>query len=309
MLFPFRHLESIEEMVSVIITCYNYGKYLANCVESALRQSHRDIEIIVINDGSTDNSDEVMQGYLTDPRIRYIKQNNAGQANAKNTGIHSARGDLIAFLDADDCWDDTKLEKQLVLFDDPAVGVVFSRARFVDEQGKPLKFQLTGEYLTPRAGMVTPYLVFDNFIPFSSSVVRKQCLARVGQFDESLKMGIDWDLWLRISIYYAFAFVDEPLLVYRLGHSGQMSKNLEERQRCSDRIIGKFLKKHPNAASSQTVRDALIYTYGSRAYYYSAGDIRLALRYYVKSLMLRPLSPDIHLGVRIFANFLLSKSR
>ncbi len=270
-------------MVSVIITCYNYGKYLAGCLESVLCQTYRDFEIVIVNDGSTDNTDKVMQKYLPEPKIRYIKQKNSGQANAKNTGIRNAKGDFLAFLDADDLWDSTKLEKQIPYFADPSVGVVYSVAGYIDEDGHSQNFTL-GKYLAPRSGNVTSYLYFDNFVPFSSAMVRKECLEKFGSFDESIKMGIDWDLWLRLSVRYKFAYVDEALLLYRVGHSGQMSKNLEERQRCSDRIMIKFVQGHPNMLPESTIQKAMAYTNRNRGYYYRHIDIRRSNRLYLEAI-------------------------
>ncbi|MFT5728839.1 MAG: glycosyltransferase involved in cell wall biosynthesis [Desulforhopalus sp.] len=274
----------MKPQVSVVITCYNYGKYLAGCVESVLCQTYQNIEIIIIDDGSTDNSNEVVQEYLSNPLIKYIRQENAGQANAKNAGIQAATGDFIAFLDADDLWESTKLEKQMPMFSETTVGVVYSRARFIDEEGRGLDLKVEGKYLKPRSGRVTEFLFFDNFVPFSSAVLRRECVEKVGEFDESLLMGIDWDLWLRISTRYLFVQVDEPLLIYRVGHPGQMSKNVEERQRCSDRIMMKFMRDHPDVLSKRAIRSAQAYTYRNRAGYFSNSDIKRSNEYYLLSL-------------------------
>jgi glycosyltransferase involved in cell wall biosynthesis len=286
-------------MLSVIITCYNYSKYLVGCVESALRQTHRDIEVIIVNDGSTDDTDDVVRRFLFDPRIRYIKQNNAGQASAKNTGIRQATGELLAFLDADDLWESSKLEKQVPLFSDPAVGVVYSRARYIDEGGREAPFELSGKYLKPRSGHVTENLFMDNFVPFSSSVARRHCLEEFGGFDESLKMGIDWDLWLRLSTKYKFAYVDQPLLLYRLGHSGQMSRNAEERQRCSDRIMRNFLERFPGVIPPFLQREALAYTYCNRGYYFSGFDRSTSNRMYLMALRYKPFGVCAYRGLTV----------
>lgn len=270
--------------VSVVITCYNYGKYLKGCLESVLSQTFTDLEIIVVNDGSTDNTDEVMEKFKTNNNIRYVKQPNSGQANAKNTGIKNASGNFIAFLDADDAWEEDKLTKQMPLFSNDAVGVVYSHARYIDEQGQPLDFKLSGKYLLPRSGIVTNYLLFDNFVPFSSSIVRRVCLERCGTFDESYKMGIDWDLWLRISIAYEFDFVDEPLLIYRLGHVGQMSKNTQVRQQCTDRIMNNFVLINQGLVSNIIVRKAYAFTYCNRGEYYRIINPKESNRYYLKAI-------------------------
>ncbi len=274
--------------ISVVITCYNYARYLAGCLDSVLNQTFQDFEVIVVNDGSTDNTDEVISSYIKDPRIIYIKQKNAGQANAKNTGIQNSNGEFIAFLDADDLWDATKLEKQVPLFGNIRVGVVYSKAKYIDGDGNLLDFKIEGKYLQPRNGSVTEFLIFDNFIPFSSSVIRRECIEKLGMFNESIQMGIDWDLWLRISVYYLFLFIDEPLLLYRLGHTGQMSKNLEVRRECSDEIMTKFLEQNPGALTNKTIRDAMVYTYLNRGYYYRSQNIVTSLKYYLKAIRTNP---------------------
>jgi len=285
------------EKCSVIITCYNYAKYLPDCIESVLRQSITNFEIIIVNDGSTDNTDEVIRPFLDNVKIKYIRQANAGQANAKNTGISHSDGEFIAFLDADDLWETTKLQKQMPLFINSQVGVVYSKARYIDEDGKALSIELKSNYLKPHAGEVTRDLFFDNFIPFSSSIVRRECIERVGGFDETLKMGIDWDLWLRISVHYLFQFVDEPLLIYRVGHTGQMSKDLESRQACSDRIMVKFLVQNPGALTDKTIRDAYVYTYLNRGYYFRSQDIRTSLKYYIKAIVSNPIHLEAWKGL------------
>jgi glycosyltransferase involved in cell wall biosynthesis len=277
-----------KPVCSVVVTCYNYARFLPICLESVLKQTYQHFEIIVVNDGSTDNTDEVIDPYIKDPRIHYIKQQNAGQANAKNKGIQKAKGEFIAFLDADDFWGKTKLEKQISQFHEPQVGVVYSAVRYIDEQGNEVPFLHESTYLTPRSGKVTEFLFFDNFIPFSSSVVRRECFERVGVFDESVKMGIDWDLWLRLSVNYNFQFVDLPLLFYRQGHAGQMSQNLELRHVCSDRIMDKFLIQNPGILTDEIILKAKVYTYLNRGYYYRSKNVITSLEYYLKAIRSNP---------------------
>lgn len=284
--------------VSVVVTCYNYGKYLKGCLESILSQSFTDLEIIVVNDGSTDDTDEVIGKFQGMDNIKYIKQVNSGQAKAKNAGIQHASGDFIAFLDADDAWEEDKLTKQIPLFSKEAVGVVYSRARYIDEQGRTLEdFKLVGKYLVPKSGNVTNYLLLDNFVPFSSSIVRRNCLERCGTFDESLKMGIDWDLWLRISTAYEFDFVDEPLLIYRIGHAGQMSKNLEIRQQCADRIMSNFLKMNQGLISPWIIRKAYSFTYCNRGEYYRTIDRKKSSRYFIRAIWQNPGEMSAYKGI------------
>ena len=276
--------------VSVVITCYNYGLYLTGAIDSVLHQTCNNFEILIIDDGSTDNSAKIAQKYTTDPRVHYFRQDNGGQAKAKNAGIRYSAGELIAFLDADDRWAPNKLQKQVALFQDPLVGVVFSRAKYIDKDGEEIPYNSTGRWFTPKRGKVTEALFIDNFVPFSSSIVRKECLDRFGTFDETLKMGIDWDLWLRISTGYHFDFVDEPLLEYRLGHSGQMSKNMEERQRCSDRIMKGFLENYPEALNSKNVREAYYYTFCNRGSYWRHINKEKSYGFLIKAIQAKPFN-------------------
>ena len=268
--------------VSVIVTCYNYGHYLAGCLDSILAQTFEDFEVIVVDDGSTDDTPHQIQLYLTrKDRIRYIRTTNEGQASAKNTGIRNACGEFVAFLDADDLWHSEKLKKQLVLFEDKSIGVVFSRMEFINEEGRTIVSQEPSGYLRPRSSQVTDHLLFDNFVPFSSSMVRRELLENYGGFDETLAMGIDWDLWLRLSLHCQFAYVDEPLLRYRVGHAGQMSKKLEVRQKCSDLIFKRFVDGNKERLKPDIVKKAISYTHCSRGYYFRKAKPLVSLRHYL----------------------------
>lgn len=283
--------------ITVVVTCFNYGHYLEGCLRSVLDQTYQNFEIIVIDDGSTDKTPAVMKKFSILPKFRYLRQENKGQAHAKNLGIHHARGLYVAFLDADDYWEKNKLEKQMPLFEPEPVGVVYSRVRYVDEIGKEVVFELKGKYLNPRRGRVTDFLFLDNFIPFSSSIVRRKCFDEFGIFDESLRMGIDWDLWLRISTGHKFDFVDEKLINYRIGHSGQMSRNDEERQRCSDRIMAKFLSKYQGVVSKDTITKAMAFTYCNRGEYYRKINRWSSTCYFIKALKMNFFDIAAHKGL------------
>ena len=271
----------ISNQISVVVTCYNYGSYLKGCIDSVLNQTIKPFEIIVVDDGSTDNTSEVIISYISNPLVKYIRTTNAGQASAKNTGIRNACGEFVAFLDADDLWHPEKLKKQLDLFEDRSIGVVFSRMEFIDEEGGAIVSPEPSGYLTPQSGRVTDHLLFDNFVPFSSSMVRRECLENYGGFDESLAMGIDWDLWLRLSLHCQFAYVNESLLLYRVGHAGQMSKKLEVRQKCSDLIFKRFVDDNKDRLNPDVVKKAISYTHCSRGYYFRKANPLLSLRHYL----------------------------
>jgi glycosyltransferase involved in cell wall biosynthesis len=203
-------------IVSVIIPTYNYAQYLPDAIDSVLNQTYKDFEIIVVDDGSTDNTSDVILQYLSNPCLRYIRKENGGQASAKNRGIIESKGEFIAFLDADDIWFSNKLELQLQLFGkNPHTGVVYSRRIYIDPSGKPLR---TNQPKLHR-GSILNKLYVTNFVCFSSSIVRRVCFQRLGLFDEKLRFSEDYDFWIRVASSYRFEFVDLPLIYYRTGHS------------------------------------------------------------------------------------------
>jgi hypothetical protein len=175
--------------------------------------------------------------------------------------------------------------------------VVYSRAQLIDETGVPHPLNFSGKYLTPRSGMVSRWLIFDNFVWFSSAIVRKECLEGFGSFDETLRMGIDWDLWLRIATRYEFDFVDEPLLLYRVGHTGQMSKNIEVRLKCSDRIMEKFIQNHPGMVDEGTIREAYFYTFCNRGNHYRLIDKKKSYSFFFKAIRTVPFRKEAYKGL------------
>src|SRR5688572_6318984 len=225
-------------LVSVVIATYNMARFLPLALRSALGQSYENIEVLVIDDGSQDDTRAVMEPFRSDRRVRYVFRQNGGQASAKNHGIRQAQGEYVAFLDADDMWVPDKLERQMPLFlRSPAVGIVYSRFGYIDEAGRDLRIEDCELF----RGRVSGALLIRNFIGFGTSVVRKECFDRLGGFDESIGMGIDYDLWLRYSTQYEFDYVDRPLLRYR-EWLGQMSKNWRVRYLNGIAIMNSFLR-------------------------------------------------------------------
>ena len=199
--------------VSVIIATYNYGSYLPAALDSVLAQTFTDWEAIIVDDASTDNTSEVVRPYLSDARVRYHRTDHLGAAGARNVAIGLARGSFLAILDADDRWLPGKLARQMGLFrDNPELGVVYTRRLIADEQGHVLR--ACQEELC--RGQVLSRLFLLNFVCFSSAVIARQALERIGLFDTRCEPSEDYDLLLRIGAYYPFDYIDEPLVVYRM---------------------------------------------------------------------------------------------
>lgn len=247
-------------LVSVVIATYNSGDYLRAAIDSVLSQTIADLELLVIDDGSTDDT-RALVASISDPRLTYIWQRNAGQTSAKNHGVRKARGEFIGFCDGDDYWYPNKLELQLPLFErDPRVAVVYSAADTIDEHGNPIEAEVAEAF----RGDITHELFLRNFVPFGTSLVRRGCMEEVGGFDESLSMGIDWDLWLRISARYHFDYVPQATYAYRIW-GGQMSKDWRGRYASAFRIMDNFLRRNPGVIPRDLKRRAFANTYSNKA--------------------------------------------
>lgn len=226
--------------VSVIIPAYNAMAYLPESVDSVLNQTFTDFEILIVNDGSSDHVEQWAAG-VKDSRVKVIFQENQGASVARNTGITHARGEYVAFLDADDSWEATKLEKQVrYLEDNPAVGVVHTWMALIDQQSKP-----TGRVMASKGeGEIWQQIIEGNQVACSSAIVRRCCFETVGVFDQSLRVAEDWDLWIRIAAKYPFAVIKKPLVHYRQ-HPNSKSKKYPEMLQDFRTIIEKAFQSVP----------------------------------------------------------------
>lgn len=261
-----------NELVSVVTATYNMGNFIEETLDSILAQEYENIESIVVDDGSTDNTSEVLAKYRDDPRVKVIRQANAGQTVAKNHGIKSAQGEFIAFCDADDTWRKDKLSKQIPLFKkDLDIAVVYSHVNRVNEKGDSLNFH----ELKRHNGWITAPLLLDNFIPFVTTVVRSRVLEEFEGFDESLTMSIDYDLWLRISTKYKFEYVPEQLANYRIW-PGQMSKRTGERLENFFKLLDRFFEKYPGLVNERDKKKAWAHTHVTRGMWHAANGKKSA---------------------------------
>jgi glycosyltransferase involved in cell wall biosynthesis len=275
-----------KPLVSVVIATYNMADFLPLAIQSVIAQTYQNIEVLIVDDGSTDGSADAVAPFLADPRVRYQKQGNGGQAVAKNRGIRESKGDYVAFLDADDLWTPDKLEAQIPLFSaSEAVGIVYSAFAYIDERGNQLP-RVSGRLYR---GCVCGPLLISNFVGFGTSVVKRDCFERLGLFKESLQMGIDYDLWLRFSTRYEFDYVSRPLLYYR-EWPGQMSRNWRSRYLSGIEIMKNFLHEFPGAVDERTAAEAWAHTYSGFGYCVrgSGSGRREALEYYLRALRHKP---------------------
>jgi glycosyltransferase involved in cell wall biosynthesis len=230
----------VSATVSIVTATYNYARFLADALDSVRGQTFTDWEAIVVDDGSTDNTADVIRPYLSDSRIRYYQTDHLGQPAAKNFGIRMANSPLIAFLDADDLWLPSKLELQVPLFrEDPELGVAYTRRLVMDEDGWLLEGGDRGLF----RGHVLRNIFGYNFVCFSSAMIRRAVIEDVGPFDEGIPLAIDYEFWLRVARHYRFDYVEEPLVLYRTGHAN-LSQRGEERRIVGIDITRRFLDEY-----------------------------------------------------------------
>ncbi|MEY2480082.1 MAG: hypothetical protein QOI04_1009 [Verrucomicrobiota bacterium] len=217
-------------LVSVIIPAFNAQHYIGAAIQSVIDQTLADFEVIVVDDGSTDQTGSIVSDFCaSDSRIRLITRENGKLARARNTGITAASGRFLAFLDADDTWHPTKLEKQIELSGGTEAGVIFSDAAYVADEPISLPTYLFGVYFGFFSGRAMFRRLYErNAIPISSVLLCRNLLGVECFFDESAQFrGVeDYELWLRLaSKGITFFGLKEKLITYR-SHSSQMSRDL-----------------------------------------------------------------------------------
>ncbi len=209
----------MDLQVSAIIATYNYAPYVTRAVDSILNQTHPVSEIVVVDDGSTDNTREVLAAY--GDRIRYIHRVNGGVSAARNTGIRAARYKWVALLDADDYWFPNKIERQLdAIRRQPDLDFVYTALRTFDQAGNE-----KDRIVTP-ANQLWPRLRWTNLITPSTVMIRREMLLEVGGFDESVRWCEDWELWVRLGEKRRFGCVPEQLTGYQYTPAS-LSTNIE----------------------------------------------------------------------------------
>lgn len=275
--------------VSVVITTYNRAELLKRAIASVLNQTFQDFEIIVVDDASVDNTSNIVRA-LNENRLSYVRHGiNKLEAGARNTGLQSAQGKYIAFLDDDDEWLPDKLRRQVEILDSapPAVGAVYTGFLKIDSlTGKTL-----GQFTPTKRGSIFQDMFILNWVGTPSTVLlRKECFEKVGLFDEKLVFGVDYDMWIRISNEFHFEYIAEPLVRY-LVHGSSMSCNYEQIIRgmeTSNKKYEQFFLMHRKAFSERFYFIGLFYcligniSKGRRALMHAIRLYPFDVRYYFR---------------------------
>lgn len=294
---PGQAMPGIAPALSVVIPAYNVGSYVGRAVESVLDQTCQDIEVIVVDDGSTDDTAEILASIARDRRdgrLVIVRQANSGLSAARNAGIRRARGRFVGFLDGDDAWHPKKAERHIALMDvDSSAMITFSHSVCIGEDGEPTGVRLE----TGKPELLLDDLIRSNLIGNGSTpVVRRECFEAVGLFRETLRSCEDYDLWCRIlSLPGARAvLVPELLTFYRIRHDS-LTFDFERFLGAAEDVMRRLRQDFPEIGE-RVLREGHAEHYRIAAWKAATTKRRwLALRYLSKALRICPWLPLLDL--------------
>ncbi len=230
----------MNQLVSIIIPCYNAEKYIAETIQSVLDQTYQNWELIIVDDGSKDSSSKIVSNFLNDNRISFYHQINSGVSSARNNGFTKAYGKYITFLDADDVWLKDNLEEKISYLKDNTIDVVYSRYDTINEKSESTS-KILNKAIYPTLKDVL--LLKGNYSTAPSGlVIKSEVLKKIGGFDTNLSNNADQDIWIRIlSNNYTIALIEKPLWKYRV-HANNMSNNIALLEKDSVYMFNKAAK-------------------------------------------------------------------
>ena len=307
-------------LVSVIIPAYNAEGQIASALETAFDQAYGPIEIIVIDDGSLDNTADIIKDYQTKrTNLIYMYQENSGPSKARNAGIKKATGEYIAFLDTDDLWTKDKIEKQIRLFKkDPTIDIIFSDVKITrlrkDKIEESILFKdndLDKDFFGHEYIVKNPFekLLKINFMLTPSVIGKKSCFRFGFYFDENRKYVEDWQLWLKMSVSFCFGYITDVCVHVKDDGDG-LSSNSDSMLLSRLEVMEEVLRDNTAYVSSQLIRKTMSEyvkdSYKWAGYHFMLkGDNKLARYYYKKSLVEKIELQTVFYYCRSFMNFLI----
>ena len=294
-------------LVSVIMPAYNAATYVDAALQSAVDQTMADLEVLVIDDGSSDATPQLVEAWvLRDPRIRLIRRTNSGVSSARNHGLQVARGRYIAFLDSDDLWEAGKLEAQLEAFQDGGIGLVHTGVQDIDAQGAPCP---PSDHWLKVQGPSFGSMLEANGICCSSVMLDRALVSLSDPVFAVGRLCEDWLLWGQVAANHAFGYIDRPLVRYRV-HPGGTSSNhmamIDGELQCRLDLLA-LADQVGSVAQVQAGKSALF-----RAYYYATKHaLRLGLRdkalaYWKQAIGTKSLSiDDLGRMISVLARFVV----
>jgi len=283
----------MSSLVSIIIPCYNQGQFLAEAIQSVLNQDYQEKEIVVVNDGSLDNTREVAQAF--GDSIRYVEQTNKGLPSARNAGIRIARGEYIAFLDSDDQYLPHTLSTAVSFLDLYSDTAMVCGDAFLLKDNEIMGLKST-KSRRPRNPVNFRWETVEYYATPSTVVLRNSCFAKVGLFDENLTIGAeDWLMWVQLSLYFNMCYIDKPLIYYRL-HDSNVTLD-KERMDTANRYAVNLIVNAPyfNDYPANFRAKLLFYRFATA---WSVETKRAAIRYFLRALKTDPT--QFPYGLRVF---------
>ncbi|AJE03474.1 glycosyltransferase family 2 protein [Geobacter pickeringii] len=289
-----------KPLVSVVIPTYNRKTLVARAIKSVLDQTYDRLELLVIDDGSTDGTGDSLEALRSDPRFRYTFQTNQGQSAARNRGISQAKGDFIAFLDSDNYWQVDKLETQIAFWEENEESdILYSEIIPVDEAGT----RITKKDVGRLSGVILSELLRTNFITNNTVLVRKKCFEEMGGFDERLRYAEDYDLWLRFATRYRFLYHPREVTWYCY-EGDRLSAQEENVLDANYRILTQFFRRFPTAVTERARKQAWSRFYLWRSETSWSRGKHPQLAGVIKSIFYDPVN---HRAWALFARQLISK--
>ena len=276
-------------IVSIIVPTYNRSNLVVRAIKSVLTQSFTDFELIVVDDASTDDTQQLI-AEIKDTRIKIIRhEKNKGAPVARNTGIKSSIGEYIGFLDDDDEWLPEKLEKQLKLYKTSGneVGLIYSGFYFVSARNNRVLSNVTPN----KKGNLYSDLLRRNILGSPTPLIKRYCFDKAGLFDETLPSCQDWDMWIRISKFYKFDFVSDALSNVYV-HGRQISTNLNAKIVAREKLITKY---HEDLVQNPAILAFLFRRLGVLCCIY--GNSKKAIKCFAKSIKLMPIQKGCYVHV------------
>ena len=281
-------------LISVIIPAYNADKLITKTLDSILAQTYRPLEIIVVDDGSTDETAKVVKNYENNKLVNkvdtnhkitqinragiglvYIRQENRGPSKARNTGIKAAKGEYIAFLDADDCWSHDKLEKQIGLFKkEPNLDIIFTDTKITRRENHEIeeffvfkKKGLDKNFFGHEFMVLRPFekLIGTNFMHTSSVITKKACFRDAIFFNEKRHYAEDWELWLKMSLYFIFGYVND-VCVHKIERGDGLSSNKLDMYLSTMDIMESFIENNKIEIDKLNLKDNFLSQYLKEQY-------------------------------------------
>lgn len=273
-------------LVSLITPTYNRGDFIAAAVDSVIAQTHRHWELLVVDDGSTDDTPAIMRRYADEPRIRYFQQANQGQSVARRRALGEARGQYIGFLDSDNVCLPHRLEVALeALARHSDMDVVYGDIVTIDEHGQ----ETSRKNMKRFSGRITGHMLRDNCVTMNTAIARRHCFDAYLRMTTHRRVADDYDMWLRISAHHHFLYLPEFLACYRV-MDDQISSNKTRRFEANEAILRDFLAEHGDTVSAREARTGWAHFHTRKGRYLASCGQRLeALGCYLRAIAHAPL--------------------